>query len=164
MIASAGVDRPLHDDLRPLAFLVGTWRGPGKGSFPTAEDFLYEEEITFTHIGKPFLRYAQTTKHPEKGFPMHAEVGYWRAGPGDHVEVLLVHPTGIAEIEEGTVRGTTIVLATTSVARTSTAKEVNALERTFALDGDVLRYEVRMAAVGVPLTPHLSATLRKVEG
>lgn len=152
----------MHDDLKPLAFLVGTWRGTGKGSYPTADPFAYDEEIAFTHIGKPFLRYVQTTKHPEKGFPMHAEVGYWRAGPGDHVEVLLVHPTGIAEIQEGTVRGTTIDLATTSVTRTSTAKEVNGLERTFTLEGDVLRYEVRMAAVGVPMTPHLSAELRKV--
>lgn len=154
----------MHDDLKPLAFLVGTWRGPGKGSYPTTEPFAYDEEITFTHIGRPFLKYTQTTKHPEKGFPMHAEVGYWRIGPGNHVEVLLVHPTGIAEIQEGTVDGTTIELKTTSVSRTSTAKEVNALERTFTLEGDVLRYEVRMAAVGVPMTPHLSAELRKVEG
>jgi hypothetical protein len=157
------MDRPLHDDLQRLAFLVGTWRGPGKGSYPTTEPFAYDEEITFTHIGRPFLTYSQATKHPEKGFPMHGETGYWRAGPGDHVEVLLVHPTGIAEIQEGTVHGTTIDLKTTSVTRTSTAKEVNALERMFTLDGDVLRYEVRMAAVGVPLTPHLSAELRKVQ-
>jgi len=158
------VDRPLHEDLAPLAFLVGTWRGRGKGSYPTTDAFAYDEEITFSHIGKPFLAYTQRTTHPEKGFPMHAETGFWRAGPGGHVEILLVHPTGIAEIQEGTVRGTTVDVATTSVTRTSTAKEVNGLERTFILDGDVLRYEVRMAAVGVPLTPHLSAELRRVEG
>jgi hypothetical protein len=157
------VDRPLHEDLQPLAFLVGTWRGPGKGSYPTTDPFAYDEEIAFTHIGKPFLKYTQATKHPEKGFPMHAEMGYWRIGPGNHVEVLLVHPTGVAEIQEGTVDGNTVELKTTSVTRTSTAKEVNGLERTFTLENEVLRYEVRMAAVGVPMTPHLSAELRRVD-
>jgi uncharacterized membrane-anchored protein len=76
---------------------------------------------------------------------------------------MLVHPTGISEIQEGSVRGTTVDVATKSVTRTSTAKEVSALERTFTVDGDVLRYEVRMAAVGLPLQHHLSAELRRVE-
>jgi nitrobindin-like protein len=157
------MDPTLHEDLEPLAFLLGTWRGEGKGAYPTIDPFAYEEEITFTHIGKPWLAYAQRTKHPVKGFPMHAETGYWRPIGADRVEIVLVHPTGISEIQEGSVNGSTVDVATTSVTRTSSAKEVTQLERTFKVDGDLMRYEVRMAAVGLPLQPHLSAELRRVE-
>lgn len=149
-------------EVEPIAFLVGIWRGEGKGAYPTIESFSYSEEVTFRNLGKPFLAYEQHTWHPEKGFTMHLETGYWRPQANGRIEIVLVHPTGITEIQEGTIEGTTIDVATTAVSRTSTAKEVNTLERTFTVDGDVLRYEVRMAAVGVPITPHLSAELKRI--
>lgn len=152
----------LNPEVEPIAFLLGTWRGEGKGSYPTIEPFSYLEEIRFWHNGKPFLFYEQTTTHPVKGFAMHAEVGFWRPQADGRIEIVLTHPTGIVEIQEGTIEGKTIDVASTTVARTSTAKEVTALERTFTIDGDVLRYEVRMGAVGVPVTHHLAAELRRV--
>jgi hypothetical protein len=144
-----------------LDFLVGTWVGEGKGEYPTAEPFSYAEEVTFRAIpGKDFLAYEQRTWHPEKRFPMHTECGYWRSvGPG-RVEIVLSHPTGIVEIQEGTVQGTRIEVASTTVARTSTAKEVTELRRTLEIEDGTLRYELRMAAVGQGLGPHLSAELR----
>jgi nitrobindin-like protein len=157
------VEPALHPDLAAVAFLLGTWQGEGKGSYPTSDAFEYAEEIRFTHSGKPLLAYTQRTWHPAKGFAMHAEAGFWRIQPEGRIEIVLAHPTGIAEIEEGTIRGTTIEVGTSSVSRSSTAKEVNRLERTITVDGDVMRYEVRMAAVGVPLTTHLTAELHRVE-
>jgi hypothetical protein len=151
----------LNPALEPVAFLLGTWRGEGKGSYPTADSFAYNEEIVFRHIGRPFLVYEQRTTHPVKGSPMHGEMGYWRPQAGGRIELVIVHPTGIAEIEEGTIDGTTIEVATTVVGKTTTAKEVTRLERTFTVEGDVMRYEVRMAAVGVPLTSHLTAELKR---
>lgn len=156
------MEPPLHADVQPIAFLLGAWRGEGKGAYPTIEPFAYNEEVSFRHNGKPFLIYEQRTSHPVKGFPMHAEVGYWRPQAGGRIEIVLVHPTGIAEIQEGTIDGTTIDVASTVVAKTTTAKEVDALKRRFTVDGDVLRYEVHMGAVGVPVTPHLSAELKRV--
>jgi hypothetical protein len=76
--------------------------------------------------------------------------------------VVLAHPNGIVEVEEGTVAATEVELASVAVARTSTAKEVTALERRVRVVGDSLVYRLRMAAVGEPLTHHLAAELRRV--
>jgi hypothetical protein len=149
----------MHPDLAPIAFLCGTWAGEGTGEYPTIEPFAYGEEVRFTHTGKPFLVYTQRTWALDDGRPLHAECGYWRPQPGGRLEVVLAHPTGIVEVEEGAVTGRRIELASTVVGRTTTAKEVRALRRVFEVDGDTLTYRVSMAAVGVPMTHHLAATL-----
>jgi hypothetical protein len=48
------------------------------------------------------------------------------------------------------------------VARTSSAKEVTAEKRMYAVRAGKLMYAVDMAAVGHELTPHLSAALDRV--
>jgi nitrobindin-like protein len=151
----------LHPDCQPLEFLLGTWRGEGEGAFPSIESFRYGEEVRFWHVGKPFLAYQQRTWALDDGRPLHAEMGYWRPQPGGRVELVMAHPTGVAEIEEGTVTGGRIELATTVVGLTASAKEVTGLARVFDVDGDTMTYTLRMAAVGEPLTDHLIATLKR---
>jgi hypothetical protein len=153
----------VHPDVTPIAFLLGTWRGEGKGDYPTITAFAYGEEVRFWHIGKPFLAYSQRTWALDDGRPLHAEAGYWRPQPGGRLEVVLAHPTGVAEIQEGTVADGRIELSTTSVARTASAKEITALTRRYELTTpDILRYSVGMAAVGQSLQVHLTAELRRL--
>lgn len=155
----------LHDALAPLAGLLGTFAGQGRGDYPTIDAFGYLEEVTFGHVGKPFLTYAQRTRHPETGAPMHAEVGYLRAVGDDRVELALAHPTGIVEVEEGTWERAADVIAlelrTTTVGTSATAKDVRSLRRRFVLDGDELRYDLWMAHAEIPETHHLAARLRR---
>jgi hypothetical protein len=158
----------LHPALRHVAGLIGTWSGTGHGVYPTIETFDYAESVTFGHVGKPFLSYVQRTRSlgdaGKAGEPMHAESGYWRFPSPGRVEVVLSHPTGVVEIEEGTITvlldGSIIIeLASTAVALTSTAKSVTGLERTLRITGDELEYDVRMSAVGLSMRPHLSGRL-----
>jgi hypothetical protein len=160
---------PLHPDLELFAGLLGSWSGRGEGHYPTIESFSYDETITFGHVGKPFLAYSQRTRSTgESPLPLHAETGYWRAPTPGRVELVLAHPTGVTEIEEGTVDvvdGVLVIdLATMSVGLSSSAKRVDALARRFEVRGDTMTYDVSMAAVGEPLTHHLRATLHRVPG
>jgi hypothetical protein len=155
----------LHPDLEALAPLLGTWAGRGAGEYPTIQPFEYLEEVVFSHVGKPFLAYAQKTKGAVDGKPMHAETGYLRVPEPGHVELVLAHPSGVTEIEVGSFSVTgdliEIELATTSVGLTPTAKEVSALGRSLRIDGDQLSYSVQMGAVGQPLQHHLAAVLQR---
>ncbi|MHB8328817.1 MAG: nitrobindin family protein [Acidimicrobiales bacterium] len=152
---------PVHHQISPLSFLLGRWIGEGTGHYPTITSFSYGEEIRFAHVGKPFLSYGQRTWSLEDGRPLHAETGFLRSGDNGRVEMVLAHATGVVEVDEGTLVGTTLELRSTMVGLTHSAKEVEALARRITVDGDVLRYTLAMGAVGVPLQDHLAAELRR---
>lgn len=150
----------MHADVAPIAFLLGTWVGEGEGRYPTIEDFRYREEVAFREVGKPYLSYVQRTWALDDGRPLHAESGYLRPVGGDELEYLVSHPTGLAEIGGGRVVGSHVLLHA-RVTRTPSALAVDAVERDLVVEGDVLRYELRMAMAEVPIQRHLVATLRR---
>jgi len=152
-----------HADIEPLAFLLGTWRGEGKGEYPTIQPFAYGEEVRFWHVGKPFVAYSQRTWALDDERPLHAEMGYWRPQPNGGLELILAHPFGISEIEIGAVTGHRIELMTHAIEGSPTAKDVTRVERSVHVTDDVLVYDLRMAAVGCVVTHHLHAELRRTD-
>ncbi len=155
---------PLHKGLEPIAFLLGTWRGEGKGRYPTIEPFSYGEEVTFSHFGRPVLLYSQRTWAIEDGAPMHSETGFFRPQADGSIELVLAHTFGAVEIEEGRIDGTRIEMRSRSVDSTGTAKPIEAMTRTLEVDGDVLSYSVAMAYGDHPLQEHLEARLQRLPG
>ncbi|MFD4240380.1 FABP family protein [Streptomyces sp. NPDC058525] len=155
-----------HPLLRPVLPLLGRWHGRGRGEYPTLEqDFRYEQEITFSHDGRPFLRYeARAWLIDASGTPVRPagrEAGWWRVTPDASLEVVLAHPTGIVETYVGRVSDTEIEIETKDVALTPLAKEVTGTRRHYALRGDEITVTHDMAAVGQPLQHHLTAHLRR---
>lgn len=161
-----------------VAWLVGTWKGKGKGIFPTIRDFEYMEECSFEwdHTNpRPLLFYRQQT-FSTKGYPpkpMHSESGHVRVisaagAPSSRIEYIVSAPNGVCTVEEGTVEGHCIRLKLTSTVRSSTARPpyVTGLERTFTVDPTAvpptLHYVIDMATTKTPtLTRHLEAYLTK---
>lgn len=146
--------------LEPVAFLIGTWRGRGRGEYPTIEPFEYEEEVRFSHAGKPFLIYHQRT-WDVAGDPLHTEMGYVRIVDAVTAELVVAQPTGITEIHHGDVDGTSIRFVARDVGVSPTAKDVRAVERVLRVHDDVLSYRLDMEAVNQPMTFHLEADLRR---
>jgi hypothetical protein len=150
--------------LRPLAFLIGTWRGEGGGLWNPANPFRYREEVQFlAPPGKPFLTYSQRTWALDDGRAMHTEVGYLRPGNGRNVEFVLAQPTGFAEVQTGPLEGQRLILSARSLGRAPTALNVTAISRDLWREGDTLRYLVRMAMNREPLADHLAAALTLTE-
>ena len=156
----------LHPQVAPLRFLLGRWEGAGVVGYPTIESANFGQEISFSHNGKPFLVYTSRTWLLDEdgaiGRPLAMETGFWRPQVDGSIEVVLAHPTGIAEIYIGQMTGTKIELATDAVMRTSSAKEVTAGRRLYGLIGPDLGWAYDMAAMGQPLQSHVSAQLKRV--
>ncbi|HEX7246766.1 MAG TPA: FABP family protein [Actinomycetota bacterium] len=168
-----GVDHlvvgPLVEAIDALSCLLGTWRGTGRGDYPTIDAFGYGEEMTFEHVGDGFLLSSQQSWLAHDGSPLHFERGFWRPGSAAHeVEVTLAHPLGLTEVAEGRIEvdgsaTTTIDLVSVEVGRTRTGMDVVALERRYRVGRAVLRYEIDMRTGATPMTRHLTGELRRLD-
>jgi hypothetical protein len=152
--------------LVPVSWLLGTWRGVGVGGYPSVPEFRFAQEVTFAELpGKPFVhQLSRSWLLDDEGNevrPLAQETGYWRPEADGAIELLLAHPTGYVEIWVGTADGAKIELHTDAVARTETAKDYTAGHRLYGLVNGDLLWAYDMAAMGHPLQPHLSATLKR---
>ena len=162
-------------ELMPLSWLLGRWVGVGVGGYPTVPEFRFGQEVDFSTDGRPFLSYWSRTwlldENGQQVKPLAMETGFWRPRPDNTVELVLAHPTGYAEvwvgqitvsgIENAVITGAKAELHSDVVARTASAKEYISGQRLYGLvQGDLL-WAYDMAAVGHPLTSHVSARLKR---
>ena len=122
------------------------------------------------HDGRPFLRYESRAWLLDADGkvirPAARETGFWRPQGDDTIELLAAHGTGILELYYGRPRNqTSWELATDTVVRSATAKDVTAAHRLYGIiNGGDLAYVEERAMVGQPMQPHVSARLQRVAG
>ncbi|XAR67234.1 hypothetical protein NMG60_11001913 [Bertholletia excelsa] len=152
----------VHPAVRPLSYLLGTWRGQGQGGFPTITSFNYGEELRFSHpANKPVIAYSQKTWKLDSGEPMHAESGFWRPKPDGTIEVVIAQSTGLVEVQKGTYNSEEKVVKLQSQL-VGNASKVREITRVFKLVAGELSYEVDMATNLTNLQTHLRASLKKL--
>lgn len=154
----------MHPAVQRVAFLLGRWRGEGRGDYPTIKPFRYREEISFGHNGKPFLTYSQATWSIDDGRPLHGEMGFLRMVGEGEAELVVAQGIGITEVDTGRISDHELIFESRSVSRTPTAKAVARVRRHIWLESEALRYELEMDFADVGLVNHLSASLRRVAG
>ena len=165
------LDTSLHEQLAPLAWLVGRWEGAGLVGYPTMESQQFGQEIVCSHDGRRFLLWVarpwRLAADGNPGRPLATELGFWRPvadqPDGTNVELLLTHPTGFVEMYAGVAEPAKVELRTDGVMRSPTAKEYTAAHRLYGYVNSDLLWVMDMAAVGQPLQSHVSAELKRVE-
>lgn len=161
----------LHPLCKPLAPLIGVWRGTGLAQYPSLlGEFPYGQQVTFAHDGRPFLVYEARawllSPSGEVLRPAAREVGWWRMDEDETIELVLAHMFGIGEIYYGgAVSETSWELATDTVMRTDSARDTAAAARLYGIvEEDTLAYVEERALRGLPMKPHLSAQLQRIIG
>ena len=160
----------LHEDLYPVAWMVGKWGGKGMGEWPGSPKFEFVQEVTFRHDGRPFLEYTSKSwivdSEGNHIRPGASECGYWRAKPNRILEIVLAHSTGISEGWLGKISDDrpAIQLALDHAYIAPTAKGVTDGARLYGLVEGQLFTSYDMAAPGKELQAHIWSSLeRQVE-
>ncbi|MEY4379990.1 MAG: hypothetical protein RLZZ378_393 [Actinomycetota bacterium] len=162
------IPQDLHPDLMPLAWLLGSWRGKGRGEYPTTEPFLFSHEVVFNHDGRNFLNYFSRSwiinADNEVIRQGASEVGFWRIRDKNVIEVLLAHSTGIVEGWLGVANNAKIQLEMDQGYSAPSAKIVTAGSRLYGLVDGQLFTSYDMAAEGQTLQAHLWSSLERQAG
>ena len=155
--------------IQVLDILEGTWRGEGRGQFPTVTSFDYRETLVFTRRDEKTLAYEQRTqKHYDGGteyLQSHWESGFISILENDDLQLVNIQIGGRSEILVGTVESLDVMFRIHFVSKTlSNDPRMISSARTFELEGDILRYEMEMQTTKVnQSTPHLKIILQRIK-
>ena len=149
---------------------MGTWIGQGK-IYPAGA---YEEELKFELFRTPAsqqILYSSKTWVAGKTLdesPLHTEIGMLKLMETSqgiaNLELLLVHPFGMTEVEVGRIENNSITLSTFNISRAPSAVNnvVRNVRRNFWIEENKLRYQLFLTLEQAEEYLHLDAELSKV--
>ena len=155
-----------------LSALVGTWKGEGKGRFPTITSFNYREECVFSSNDcEPLIHFEQKTwvksTDETNGTPLHWESGFIRATEDGSIEISNAQNGGRVEVLRGTIDEPAylegiVLLQLKSVLFGNDPRLIHTT-RKYQLHKNSLLYWVEMATTKTPdRQQHLEAKLEKL--
>ncbi len=149
--------------------LAGTWRGEGRGEFPTVTSFDYRETLIFTRRDEKTLAYEQRTQKRYDGqteyLQSHWENGFLRILENGDLELVNTQSSGRGEALIGHIEtfDPFIRIHFASKAFMNDSRMISSA-RTFELEGDTLRYEMEMQTTKVSQSAHhLKITLQHIK-
>ena len=155
----------LNKDLYPLAWMIGTWTGTGRGEYPGLEPFDFAQEVTFNHDGQNFLNYYSRTwiidANKDIVRPHEYETGFWKVRDGKILEVVTSHSQGITNGWVGLVDGPKIQLALDKGYAAPSAVIVDEGQRLYGLVEGELFYAYDMAAQGHEIQAYMWSSLQR---
>ncbi|MDO5700207.1 MAG: FABP family protein [Bowdeniella nasicola] len=181
----------LGPEVRPLAFLHGTWRGWGIGAAYGLEDQPLIYRLTIDHDGGPYLRadaeiaightasgVIDAAAGPAEGYRQLEQTALWGVetlylrippavvgmseGPIP-VEGMLADPAGFVAVLAGNCATHALALESTALHLTPSGANVTALQREFLLNSeDHLLVRARLAAFGEELGEYWTCQLERV--
>lgn len=168
----------LAPEVYPLAWLVGSWSGPGVIEYPGIPRTDVRSDVHFSHDGGPYLKYESTltTIGPdgEDGIIWASETGFWRippVAPDDielrenqfPVELLLADAAGSIALYLGVIGNGRIDLATDLIARSASAPDVGGATRLYGHVNGELMFAFDLAAFGQELQSYVSGRMSRVQ-
>jgi len=147
--------------------LPGTWKGEGRGGFPTVTSFDYRETLTFTRRDGKTLAYEQRTQKRYEGqtewLESHWENGFIRIHENGELELTSAQ-IGRTEVLIGSLESVGAMFRIRFVSKTITNDpRMISSARTFELEVDSLRYEMEMQTTAVDQSAkHLEIELRRI--
>lgn len=151
-----------------FALLEGTWRGEGRGGFPTVNSFDYRETLVFTRRDEKTLAYEQRTQRRSEGqseyIPSHWENGFIRILENGELELANVQSNGRSEVLIGNAETSDAMTRIHFISKAfmNDARMISTA-RTFELQDDILHYEVTMHTTAVDRpAKHLGITLQRI--
>ncbi len=152
-----------------LTLLEGTWRGEGRGEFPTVTSFDYRETLIFTRRNEKILAYEQRTQKRYDGqteyIESHWENGFLRVLENGDLELVNTQSSGRGEALTGQIETFEPLIRIHFVSKAfMNDTRMLSSARTFELQGDSLRYEMEMQTTKVnQSTHHVNVTLQHIK-
>ena len=151
-----------------LTLLEGTWKGEGRGYFPTVTSFDIRATLVFTRRDQKTLAYEQRNQKCYDGqtewLQSHWESGFIRSFENDELELTSAQ-IGRVEVLIGSIESVDAMFRIHFVSKTiSNDPRMISSARTFELEGDTLGYEMEMQTTKVnQSTPHVKITLQRLK-